>query len=66
MSCPAARSPPSSEYLLADAHPAIRMPITEIEDTASAKKMPTSRLANTASGPKGTTKYVSSTDATMR
>ncbi len=39
--------------------------MTEIDDTASAKKMPTSRLANTAWGPNGTTKYVSSTDATM-
>ena len=40
-----------SEYLLAEAQPAMRMPITEIDDTARAKKMPVSRLANHGVGP---------------
>src|SRR3954464_7520659 len=66
MSWPAARRPPSSEYLLADAQPAMRMPIAEIDDTASAEKMPTSRMVNAAQGPNGTTPYTSSTDATIR
>ena len=42
-----------SEYLLADAQPAMRMPITEIDDTARAKKMPTSRSANHGVGAEG-------------
>ena len=44
-----------SEYLLADAQPATRMPSTDTDDTARAKKMPVSRLAKMASGPNGTT-----------
>ena len=40
MSWPAARRPPISEYLLALAQPAMRMPSTETDDTARAKKMP--------------------------
>ena len=40
MSCPAARRPPINEYLFALAQPAIRMPSTESDETASAKKMP--------------------------
>ena len=35
-----------SEYLLAEAQPAIRMPMTESDDTARAKKMPTSRVGD--------------------
>ena len=53
MSWPAARSPPSSAYLLADAQPAMSTPITEIDDTARAKKTPVSRASTTASGPTG-------------
>ena len=43
------------EYLLADAHPATRMPITEMDDSASARNTPVSRLTKNASGPKGIT-----------
>ena len=32
-----------SEYLLADAQPAMRMPITETDDSPMARKMPVSR-----------------------
>jgi len=47
--------PPMREYFDALAQPAIKMPITETELTASAKKMPVSKSTKTASGPKGTT-----------
>ena len=40
-----------SEYLLADAQPAISMPSTDSDDTARAKKMPVSRLAKHGVGP---------------
>ncbi len=33
------------EYLLADAQPAMRMPITDTDDSPRARKMPVSRLA---------------------
>ena len=46
-----------SEYLLAEAQPAISTPSTDTDDTARAKKMPVSRSAKTASGPNGTTTY---------
>ena len=38
ISWPAARIAPINEYLLADAHPAMRMPSTDSDDTAMAKK----------------------------
>ena len=53
MSWPAARRPPSSEYLLADAQPAMSTPMTDSDDTARAKKMPVSRSSTTRSGPAG-------------
>ena len=55
MSWPAARSAPMSEYLLADAHPAISTPSTDSDDTARAKKIPTSRFWAMRCGPAGTT-----------
>ena len=42
----------------------MRMPSTEIDDTASTQKMPTSRSANQASGPNGTASRMRKTDAT--
>ena len=55
MSWPAARNAPRSEYLLAEDHPAISTPITDSDDTASAKKMPTSRSWTMRRGPAGRT-----------
>ena len=55
MSWPAARRPPISEYLLALAQPAMRMPSTDTDETARAKKMPAGKSAKQASGPNGTT-----------
>ena len=40
-------------YLLAEAHPAIRMPSTEMDETARAKKTPTSRSSEMRLGPGG-------------
>ena len=40
---------------MADAHPAIRTPITERDDTARAKNTPVSRFSTTRSGPAGMT-----------
>ncbi len=54
-SWPAALRPPISEYLLADAQPAMRMPITDMEETARARKMPVSMSMNQRSGPAGMT-----------
>ncbi len=54
MSWPAARRPPISEYLLADDQPAMRMPITEIDDTASRRRCRSRCRRSTASGPNGT------------
>src|SRR5919198_605604 len=45
ISCAAARSAPISENLLAEAQPAISVPITPTELIASTKKMPTSRFS---------------------
>ena len=44
-----------SEYLLADAQPAISTPMTDSDDTARAKKMPASRSSTTRRGPAGMT-----------
>ena len=40
---------------MAEAQPAIRMPMTEIDDSARARKMPVGMSVNQASGPKGIT-----------
>ena len=53
MSWPAARNAPSSEYLLADDQPAMSTPITESDDTASAKKMPDVEVLDDEAGPGG-------------
>ena len=49
-----------SEYLLADAQPAMRMPMTDSDETARAKKMPTSRSSTTRCWLAGSTTYSSS------
>ena len=43
ISCAAARSAPIRENLFADAHPAMRIPITPTLDIARTKNTPTSR-----------------------
>ena len=40
-----------SEYLLADAQPAMRMPITDTDDRPMARKMPVSRFGEVGVGP---------------
>ena len=40
-----------SEYLFADAQPAIRMPITDTDDRPMARKMPVSRFGEVGVGP---------------
>src|SRR3546814_19085246 len=63
MSWPAARRPPMREYLLAEAQPATRMPITEIDESPRARKMPVSRFVKLASGPNGITTTMRNVDA---
>ena len=43
------------EYLLAEAHPAMRMPITDTDDRPMARKIAVSRFVKYTSGPKGIT-----------
>ena len=53
ISCAPARRPPSREYLLALAQPAMRMPSTPTDTTARAKNTPTERSCTLCSGPTG-------------
>ncbi len=60
ISCAATRIPPSSEYLFADAQPAMIAPITPTPMTASAKKTPGPRSSATCPpGPTGITSRTS-------
>src|SRR2546423_8877066 len=47
--CALERSPPSSEYLLFDAHPASTMPYTPSDEIARMKRNPTGNGASTIS-----------------
>src|ERR671934_2985546 len=58
ISCAAARSAPISENLLAEAQPAMSVPITPTELMASTKKMPTSRFSANTVGENGITTIV--------
>jgi len=53
--CAADRRPPSSAYLLFDAHPASTTLYAPIDDIASTKSTPMFRSATTTFGAKGTT-----------
>ena len=55
MSCAAARRAPMSENLFAEAHPAMRTPITETDVIAMTKKIPTSRFRMKIVSEKGIT-----------
>ena len=55
MSCPAERSPPTSAYLLFEAHPAMTIPRTVIEPSVVRYRSPMLRSTPTMSCAKGST-----------